>query len=398
MGKNIWGSKPRVNFILKKPGGGRRTFQILKRTTRPGACRPEHVSVTDPRLDSLNRAFLAGQGFAESELQAREIIADLQAGARRRAIGVAVHNEENRRILSAYWERHFAHRVYEVEDSETSMRNRLSRAVDAMGSLSLVVASKEALQAAIDRKYRDHRQRALVASLNGILKHLGRDFELTPRPKRRKQPRHLKLKDFERVNRHTEDRRDQLLQRVAFATGLRTGELFALSEDSVQGRHFFAEGQMDRALTLRGTKTRDETRRRIYVIPGFENDVQEWCRIPADKKREIRGRKHAAILKSACEVVYPDRPETHCAFHDLRHSIAVHLAQMGVPISRIAKCLNESELVCQEYYGGFYPHDDTIDAIDMIMRPGGGMVDTADLKSAGASPRRAGSTPALGTH
>lgn len=365
MGKNIWGSRPRVNFILKKPSekDGRRTFQVLRRTVQEG--HPiRHERIDNERLAAINAALLNGiQDAVACEIQAREVISDLMKIERQKLPRV-VHNEENQRLLQSYWDKEYADR--EVMDPKAAY-NRLARSIDAVGELSLFSASKQELQKAVNAKYRDNRQRDTVSALNQILAFCGRGVELSRRDEVVDDVRYLTPQELERAQKFVEDPTDRLLQRVAFVTGLRQGEAFALTTESTLGTQFFSQHQIDRQLEKRQTKRKLSKKRQIYVLPGGESDFREWANLPRKRKLEIRNRKHAEVLTRACSKAFPDREEKHVVFHDLRHSYAIYLVSRGVSLTQVAQCLNNSFSVCERYYSGFVLKDETIESIKRII-------------------------------
>lgn len=365
MGKRIWGNRPRVHFILKKPSekDQRRTFRVLKRTTPLGG-KPSHESVQDERIEALNKALLSGSlGRDQCLIQAELVIDDLTAQAKAK-LPRAVFNEENRKALEHYWEKEYASR--RLADPDAAL-NRLKRAIEAVGPLSLYSAPREKLQKAVNAKYEDNRQRGVISALNQVLAFLGRDIELLQHAEVIGEIRYLTPDEFAEAQRYVADPIDRLIQKVGFVTGLRQGEVFALTLESIQGVRVFSQYQMDRELDRRRTKARQETRRRVYVLEGGRPALEEWARLPLSIKKEWRNRKHAEIFMRACEKAFPGRPEKHCTYHDLRHSFAVYLASNGVSTTHIAKCLNNSVVVCERYYSGFVLQDETIDSIERIM-------------------------------
>jgi integrase len=363
MGKSVWGHRPRVNFILKKPGSGRRTFQVLRRVLKRGE-KPKHETVANERLDAINASLLNELQDAQTcEIQVRELMADLQKIERQR-LPTIVHNEENQRVLQQYWDKEYSDRGLTNPDAAY---NRLVRAVSAVGSLSLFSASQSDLQKAVNKKYPDNRQRDVVAATNQLLKFIGRGIELKRRPEVVEDPHYLTTEELAAAQKHVEDPLDRLFQRVAFGTGLRAGEVFALTPESVMGAQFFTQHQIDRHLQRRHNKRKLSKRRAVYVLPGFEGDVREWVGIPLKTRLKMRNKRHAAILTAACVKAFPDLPEKHVVFHDLRHSYAIYLVSRGVSLSQVAQCLNNSVVVCERYYSGFVLKDETIESIKRIM-------------------------------
>lgn len=366
MGKRSWGNRPRVSFILKKPSDkdGRRTFQVLRRTTPPGG-KPVHQVIQDERILALNIAFKRGSlKLAQCEIQAELVVKDMLEAVKAK-LPRPVFNEENREALSAYWEKEYAAR--RLVDPEAG-QNRLRRAVESVGSLSLYSSSRSDLQKAVNRKYQDNRQRSIVDALNQILKFLGRDFELARHEEIEKDIRHLTVPEFHKVLNYVENPIDRTLEQVGFYTGLRQGEIFALTLESIADDRVFSKMQMDRYLNKRPTKRKRVKQRQIYIIPGGRQAVEEWAKLPMSIKKEWRNRKHSEVFMNACKKAFPEIQEKHCTFHDLRHSFAVYLVSHGANITQVAQCLNNSVAVCEKYYSGYVLHDETISTLDRIIK------------------------------
>jgi integrase len=365
VGKVVWGDRPRVNFILKKPNEdeGRKTFQILKRVVKSGQ-KPTHEKFTNERLKAINSSLVAGvQSENACLFQVREVISDLMK-IERRKLPAIVHNEENHRILQMYWDKEYS--IRDLTAPEAAY-DRLKRAISAVGSLSLYSASREALQKAVNLKYKDNRQRDIVAAINQLLSFIGRGIELNRRAEVVEDVFYLTPEEFQKAQRFVEDPMDRLLQKVAFHSGLRTGENFALNPESAAGAQFFSQYQIDRWLTKRHTKRKTSKRRRIYILPGGEDAFRQWSAIPQKVKNAMRLRRHADILKEACRKAFPEREDKHIVFHDLRHSYAIYLVSRGVNLTQVAQCLNNSYAVCERYYSGFVLKDETVDSIARII-------------------------------
>lgn len=363
MGKSIWGNRPRINFILKKPDGSRRTFQVIKKRVKKDY-KPEYETVRNERIDAINAALLNGlQNFETCEIQLREVMAHLQEIERQKVPRV-VHNEENQRALQAYWDKEYADR--DLIDPKAAY-NRLARAVEAIGELSVYSASLKELQKAINGRYRDNRQRDAAAALNQILAFIGRGIELKRRDAIIGDVHYLTKEELLEAQKHVESELDRLVQSAAFHTGLRMGELFAMTPESVRGAQFFSQYQLDRQLDLRATKRKLAQRRPVYVLPGGQESVTAWANLPKKTKAEMRNRKHAEVLKRACQKAFPAREDKHVVFHDLRHSYAIYLVSRGVNLTQVAQCLNNSVAVCERHYSGFLLKDETIESIKRII-------------------------------
>lgn len=370
--------RDRVRFVLKKPGAGRRSFAIIRDVVKPDLRRESKIT-HDERLDALNAALIAKQvGLYEAELQCREIIRSLYAAEEKKR-GGPVFSDENRKLLDNYWREHYESRP---NVDPRAAWNELSRAVDSVGRLSLLTADKPALEKAVNAKLQGNRQRRAVGGLNQLLKYACRDVRLTPAKKERRPVRYLSPAEFERVLRHVEDPIYRLFFQACFATGGRTGEVFALEPHQVRDGTVFIRTQMDRNELIRETKNRLE--RHTVIMPAFARQVTAWVDVPDTEKSRVRGLKHVRVLKAACERAFPGVMKKHCSPKDLRHGYAIWLLSQGVSIGLVAQSLGNSEAVCQENYAGFVLAPESVLAIKAILNNPGvaKLVDAADLKSA----------------
>lgn len=386
--------RDRIRYVLKKPGGGRRSFAILEDRVKPNGRRESRI-LPHEAVDAVNRMVQGQQKpISVAELELREVIAGLYQELDKRH-GTAMFNEENRQALEAYWDREYDSRNVQ-EDSLQSARNCLNRAIEAVGRLSLASAPRKQLQAALNKRYQGNKQRTHAAALNQVLKFLGRDFELTLAKPERRNPRYLTPEEFARVLPHVQDERFRLFFGSAIATGGRTGEVFAIEPHHVRNGTAFIRTQLDRNSLIRETK--NGRQRHVVLMPAYAHMVAEWVNLPDAERLVIRHEKHAKVLKAACAKVFPGQPKKHCDIRDLRHSYAIWLLNQGVSIGLVAQSLGNSELVCQEYYAGFVLAPESVLAIQSILSgPGGEIGRRMRLKIARPQKGHAGSIPARGT-
>ena len=220
--------KDRVEVVLKKPSekDGRKSFSILKKTIKPdGAARYERVAPDG--LEAINASFKAGhQDLEASTIQVREIIARLYKAEGRFEKGV-VHHSENLAILDRYWKHEYGDRNLVDEDAAY---NELRRAVEAVGNFSLNSASKEELQAEVNSRFSGNKQRRRAAKLNLLLKFIGRNIKPRRAKKEFHTVRYLTPEEFATVLPHIKDEPFKALRSIAFTSGMRAGEIFALNE------------------------------------------------------------------------------------------------------------------------------------------------------------------------
>lgn len=282
------------------------------------------------------------------------------------ALPKRVFNSQNFKILEDYWDSEYAHRdIIAPEDRKSALK----RAVAGVGSLSLAVATRSELQIAVNRHFTDNnKQRPAVASLNQILKWLGRGFTLNKQREVKRDVSYLTLEEFEKVIAHISPQKPEdamfiALCKAAFATGCRLGELFTLTRSKYHGSFIWVKTQLDENDKERATKTRKE--RKAFVIKERREWIEEWLDI--EDKAKIRHMNHAAKLRRACRKAFPSQNAKHCKFHDIRHSYAIYLLQVKhASLTLVALSLGNGQLVCEKYYGGFILTDYGIDYLDRL--------------------------------
>jgi integrase len=118
-------------------------------------------------------------------------------------------------------------------------------------------------------------------------------------------------------------------------------------------------------LTKKQTKTR-RSRIAFVSLHGREY-LRTWFSVPEHEKNKLRKSDLAKIFREACKRAFPDRPEKHLKFLDLRHSYAIHFIRNGASISLVAQSLGNSVSVCQEYYAGFSLTPETVIAMKNLV-------------------------------
>lgn len=147
----------RVNFTLKKPGSGRKSFSILKREIRNN--KPKCKKLKLESIDALNKVLRTGiQDASQCEQAAKEIIKALYL-AEEKKYPKQVYNSQNRQLLEKYWKAEYEDR--DLVDF-VSAKNDLKRAIEALGPLSLYSSSKEEIQRQINKTVSGNTQRRVV--------------------------------------------------------------------------------------------------------------------------------------------------------------------------------------------------------------------------------------------
>lgn len=349
------------DFFIQAPNKkhGRKSFAIVQRQGKA------NKSLKLPEIDEINKRLKDGRIDFNTAL---DLITDIKNKLYAKHNPTPVLHSENIRLLKEYWEKRYEHK--DIKDKESAYR-RLRYALEAIDTLSLYTATQHELLSKISKH---PQQRRVAAALNQMLKYVGRgEIRLALNRKARKKPRYLTPQELELVVGQIQHSYAPLIRTLCYAamgTGLRLGELFALTRQNIRSQdgvlYLYISEQMGHDLKLDATKTRRD--RTVVMIQRFVPDVYRWMDVPESERKAIRNLNFAKILKTACIKIFPDRPEKHCVFHDLRHSFAIELIRVGLPISTIALTLGNNALVCQEYYTGFSLTDEGIVGVARFLR------------------------------
>jgi integrase len=79
--------------------------------------------------------------------------------------------------------------------------------------------------------------------------------------------------------------------------------------------------------------------------------LKEWQKIY--KEFDLTHSNASKKLKEATIAAFPKNPQKHMSFNGLRHSYAKSLFEIDCSMGCVAKCLGNTEKVCQEYYAGW---------------------------------------------
>ena len=188
-------SQTHVVHYVKRPGYGRRSFSIMRRTRSPSG-EITTQTLTHERLAAINDQLVAGVlSRASADLAVVQICDELNAEAKKRERGVWVASEDNLNLLNAYFEKEYARR----RSDKAAAYARLRRAIDQLGPHSLL-GDANTLQRVVDERfgYSSTVQRKYVAAINqmrkwfGVRERLALDREVPP------EFRYLSEREFDR--------------------------------------------------------------------------------------------------------------------------------------------------------------------------------------------------------
>ena len=284
-----------------------------------------------------------------------------------------VGTERNLEIMQQYfaWKYEKKHRINRLHPTSIDGAfNELKRAVIALGDKDLDRAPIEEIQFQIDEYYGDRivPHKKTVMRINSMLRFI-------ERPKRD----HLEglPSTFEEVNAITEEEFLEMLAfipcedsrrivSIAFYTGLRLGEIFAVTKSTVRnskkGLIILVNRQMRRDFSFSLPKRRKS--RQAYGFLKVKDELAEWIEKDLTFKKSMRNKRWSKIVADACQKA--DLSAKLC-FHDLRHSYAVSLLNMGVSMSKVAMSLGNDEGVCKRHYVGYSLNDEGIMSIGDVV-------------------------------
>ncbi|MCB0391967.1 MAG: hypothetical protein KDD58_11795 [Bdellovibrionales bacterium] len=220
---NIMSSRYHIKNPSKTRGKGKRaSFSIfLAKPQVDGTTKTETVQNAD--VESINNNYLAGIYDWETARKNIEQIRN-RLNAEIGKFTLFTGNKTNGRVLEKYWQEEYQGRKIK-EESMSSAKHDLRRALDAIGKVSIVSGSAKEIQKAIDASGFDvTKQRRIIARLNQILKFLGRkDVRLHLPKKSRIKVKFLSVEEFQKVLALEPREEIRALYEVCFYTGARLG-------------------------------------------------------------------------------------------------------------------------------------------------------------------------------
>lgn len=357
-------------FAIKRPEHqSRRTFDIVcdkkspnKRVQKSIKKLPEFASEAtalrqlNESLDPKNPSSIL---LADKSVDV--IVAGLHAKINTLADAVkdSIIGEANFKLFSSYWAKHYSAR--RLADKERTY-NAFIYALRTLEPHSLAGSTQMDLQRHFDKKLKGTAHRRYVRCINSLLKFQGREFQLQVEHLDQPAVRFVTFDQFKSVLPTVEDPKLKLLIATLYAVGCRTSEAFALTPQSFRGPEVvFISHQIDRKLVRRLPKNR--VQHDALIILEFEKELREWCALSQKEKNELR-------LSCAFEIPKVFKKAGHkITAHDLRHSYANHLLEMGVPIDRLAQFIGDSIPVAQKHYLGWTVADSAIQSLSRLLNP-----------------------------
>jgi integrase len=334
-------------LYVRRPQGRRRSFGISKQREFGDHAKVE--AVNHPTLDAINRNFLAGKiSASEAEKEIEFLVEELyrKAGA---TIFKPVSNNENMDHLQRFWDAEYSHR--DIVDPASSL-GLFRRAVESLGPISLLSGSQSEVQAALDKKFEVNVHGRMVGCIKTLLKFLGR-YEIRLRKKRqpRTQPHYLTEDELDKVLKHIGSAPFRVMCQMAFYSGCRKGELFALHRLSLKpdGSLYIAEQVREDGEV---SEPKSGSVGSTFLFKNGRELFPQWIELKNEISASERV-KTANLFRAACKKAFPKNRDKWLKFHDLRHSYAIAMLDMGASLGDVAQNLRNDIRVCQRFYAGF---------------------------------------------
>lgn len=356
----------KCGYSIKKPGKDRRTFAVHWKIYDGGA-KPKQPLVKDERIDAINSNFRSGiLSYDEALLQLRsaveQIRAELSAGDE--VVKASQISEKNLKLYHAFMKDHYRGR--EIKRPHT-IRNEFNFALLAIEPLSIISSSKAHLQDRVDEVFNDKQSRRYVGRINQLLVFANRDFKLHAKKRKHAKVRYVTLEELNTILAFVQDYDLKNLYTTLFCTGVRFGEAFTLKERDIKPNGtIYIQEQMTEKLEIREIK--NSKPHHTIVLPEGMKAVKAWSALPHSKKESLRTRGQHP-LTNAAKKAFQDKGRW-ISPHDLRHSYAIHMLGLGVPLDKVAKLIGDSLKTTEEYYAAFTMSENEVEFVQKIIKSG----------------------------
>ena len=157
---------------------------------------------------------------------------------------------------------------------------------------------------------------------------------------------------------------------VACFTGMRQGEILALTPDKIFEKHIYVNASWGKN-GLGPTKTKET--RQVYLTANVREKLISIMpesgfifSFKTDHSRPLKGQNLTGAFYYALEQMKVDRTIGNITFHSFRHWLVTYLRNKGVPESEIQKTTGHKTLAMIENYTNFdmLSNSNTVKALD----------------------------------
>ena len=351
---------------LKRPGYHRKSFSIMKKSQGKWS-----VVKTD-QTKVLNDCYRRGElGFEDCEKQFQEIIAKIYE-TRDKDLNSSLSS--NMRLMEEYYAYKYLRKSRKrrlAGSTPAGALNDLRRAIVSLGQLDMTICPIDKMQEHVDLFFEGYESngphKKAVTRVNALLKYCGRPQldRLETLPDTFSEVKNVSSEEFSDIAQELEGL-DRILASIAYHSGLRIGEIFALQKAKVRpisgGIVLNVDRQMYRDFTYDLPKRRKI--RRAFANSQCADDLKAWLDVSEVERNQIRNRRFSKIISNACNNANTFH---NISFKDLRHCYAINLLNRGATISQVAQNLGNSEQVCRNHYVGYVMTNDGIEMMAKIV-------------------------------
>lgn len=314
-------------------------------------------------LDTLNQTLKKGLVTShQAELEIKNVIIPQlkkSLGIQDQAQIKSLINDQNYKIYTKFWEEEYLGRDLVAPGVS---QGEFLKALSYIEPLSIMTSDRKEIQRKLDATLSGSRHKRYGGRINQLLGYLNRGFVLYLKKAEIPTVHYIDWTELQSIVSHIQNPDIQALAVVLFCTGARLGEAFTFKpRDLKADGSIFINQQMDRHLRIREIKNRKP--HKTLLLPEGQEAFQKWAAIT--NKQDLRKRTQHPIIDAA-KKTFNDK-ERQISPHDLRHSYAIHMLGLGVPIDRVAKLLGDSVKTTEDYYAGFVMSSNEIDFVKRII-------------------------------
>lgn len=359
----------KYRITIRKPNtSGRKTFGLVKDIINGDTRNQSTLDI--PELDAINERFINKEIAMDVTLR---LVTELKERELEKYNGpdtdkAKTFHKDNHKFVNKLLEEAGSKNIKKVSYVNTKID--FDRLLNLLVDTSIMTIRKVDLKDLMDNcTYSASVKNKLVCRLNLMLKMAGRDFLISKYPIEKHEISHITEKELNTllksvdVLKMADSKFIQDAITVMFYTGLREGELFAVSS-----KHY---KNTTRTYTVSNQYTRDGNQQskpktgkvRSIVIP--KKAVESFTRLidyESFLKTYYRMRLTKRITRAA-KFAFPNEKSKHISCHDLRHSFAIWSLGKGLSLTQVAFLLGNTLAVCQQHYTGYILSDEAMDAI-----------------------------------
>ena len=210
--------------------------------------------------------------------------------------------------------------------------------------------------------------RKIYIAMRSVFNYAERVYGLTPNPvkglippKKREAPTEMQfwtIKEFKTAIQAISDIKARTAITVLFYTGLRKGELYALTWDDYQGDYISIDKSLQKIegeIVVTPPKTMSSIRK--ILMPSQVKDALNTWRPYTTGERIFEWEKR--FIEKGIQEAHEKTGVKRIRVHDLRHSHASYLISKGANIELISKRLGHAKTsMTMDIYGHLYPSDE----------------------------------------